>query len=195
MIDIYDNIVNYIQDFTFCDNGYFIIYFLTGIYLFFINKLKTEIYKLEKKITYFDYKIDKFDDIEHTDKETQYEYNINLNNNSKIIYLDSDNYYREEFKNYLNNIIKCEFVLLGDDLNDYENILEFVLSYQPTLIILANKLKYKKKNYCGIKIMNLIKSNYNNCKFLIRSNDFDNNMINLFKDNNFDDYVPCKLSK
>ena len=202
MINIYEinfDIINYIEDFNLCDNIYLIIYFLGGIYLFFINKLKTEIFYLEKKITEFDYIITEFDynvnnNIENYDKETQYELDINLNNNIRLLYLDSDNNSRKTFEKYINNIMKCEYILLGDTYEDCENILDAIFNYQPDIIVLCQYLKYKEKDYLGTELYEIIKKDYNNCKFVINSNNFENNYPNLLKDTDFDGFLPCKLS-
>jgi hypothetical protein len=191
------DILNYIQEFTFCDNGYLIIYLLTGIYVFFINKLRTELYHMEHKIFNLSYNIDYLNGIKennYIEKETQYEIDVNLNKQTRLLYLDNSNYNRKEFNDYIKDNMFCEYILLGDTYEDCENILDVVFNYQPNLIIIAKNLNYKEKKYCGIDLMNKIKNEYNEkCKILIRSNDFNDNQTNLFEDKKFDDFIPCKL--
>ena len=90
--------------------------------------------------------------------------------------------------------MKCEYILLGDTYEDCENILNAILNYQPDIIVLCQYLKYKEKDYLGTELYEMIKKNYNNCKFIINSNNFENNYPNLLKDADFDGFLPCKLS-
>ena len=203
MINIYE--INF-DNFDICDYIYYIIYFSFAIYVFFINKLKMEINNLETNFGNINNKIDnlyllqqiyqkkKHQEKEYQEKETQYELDINLNNNIRLLYVDSDNNSRKTFEKYINNIMKCEYILLGDTYEDCENILDAIFNYQPDIIVLCQYLKYKEKDYLGTELYEIIKKDYNNCKFIINSNNFENNYPNLLKDADFDGFLPCKLS-